>query len=132
MITINIPGVPVAKGRPRLGRFHTYTPKKTVDHEEYVKLMWLQQHGNKQPSEKALTASVTFLFEPPKSYTKTQRKKAIEGMWHVKKPDIDNLIKTVTDSLNGLAYKDDSQIVKISAYKQYSEHSGTLIELCEL
>lgn len=132
MIVITIPGEPVAKGRPRVGRHHTYTPQKTVNHEEYVKLMWMQQHGNKEPSVGPLNAVITFNFEPPKSYTKTKRKSAIEGVWHVKKPDIDNLIKTVTDALNGLAYKDDSQIVSMQIFKQYAGKSETVIKLREL
>ena len=35
------------------------------------------------------------------------------------KPDVDNVIKLYLDALNGLAYKDDAQVVSISAYKIY-------------
>ncbi|CZR99694.1 Endodeoxyribonuclease RusA [Clostridioides difficile] len=38
-----------------------------------------------------------------------------------KKPDLDNIIKSVADSLNGIAYKDDSQIVEVVSKKYYSD-----------
>ena len=37
-----------------------------------------------------------------------------------KKPDIDNMQKAVLDALNGLAWDDDSQIVKVTAEKEYA------------
>ena len=37
------------------------------------------------------------------------------------KPDLDNCVKIVADSLNGIAYKDDSQIVSVVADKYYSD-----------
>ena len=36
-----------------------------------------------------------------------------------KKPDIDNVIKSVLDGLNGVAYEDDKQVVKLTANKYY-------------
>ena len=39
-----------------------------------------------------------------------------------KKPDIDNVIKLIADSLNEIAYKDDTQIVEIEAMKYYSDN----------
>ncbi|WP_332834903.1 RusA family crossover junction endodeoxyribonuclease [Clostridium perfringens] len=38
-----------------------------------------------------------------------------------KKPDVDNIAKIILDSLNGVAYKDDSQIVDIRIIKKYTE-----------
>ena len=35
--------------------------------------------------------------------------------------DLDNLIKPVLDSFNGLVYKDDTQIFKLTAEKKYNE-----------
>lgn len=34
-------------------------------------------------------------------------------------PDLDNLIKAVTDALNGIVYRDDAQICELSAKKIY-------------
>ena len=39
----------------------------------------------------------------------------------LKKPDIDNCIKVILDSLNGIAYKDDSQVVSLKIEKYYAD-----------
>jgi hypothetical protein len=39
----------------------------------------------------------------------------------VKKPDSDNVVKVVADSLNGIAYRDDVQLVDVSMRKFYAE-----------
>ena len=38
-----------------------------------------------------------------------------------KKPDADNVIKIITDALNGIAYDDDRQIVALMFEKFYAE-----------
>ena len=38
-----------------------------------------------------------------------------------KKPDGDNILKAVADALNGVCYKDDKNIVKMSIEKFYSD-----------
>lgn len=38
------------------------------------------------------------------------------------KPDVDNIAKVILDSLNGLAYKDDKQIVFCAISKWYGEN----------
>lgn len=40
-----------------------------------------------------------------------------------KKPDIDNVIKIILDALNGIAYKDDCQVVEVIAVKKYTEET---------
>lgn len=37
----------------------------------------------------------------------------------VKKPDADNIIKVVADSLNQIAYRDDADLVKVELEKFY-------------
>ena len=69
---------------------------------------------------------IDFFFKIPKSWTKKQK---AEAKWHIKKPDIDNLQKAVKDALNGIAYRDDSQVCKVMALKQYAESDGVLIEI---
>lgn len=50
------------------------------------------------------------------------------------RPDLDNLVKLVLDALNGVAYADDSQIVRIHAFKKYSgDHpdGATIVDIVE-
>ena len=133
MKQLTIDGVPVAKGRPRLGRYGTYTPKKTQEYEEYVKMCWLAKYGSIKPSEQSLEVDIVFYLPIPKSVNKKKRAEMLDGkIKHTKKPDIDNLIKSVLDALNGLAYADDSQIIKVAAEKQYSEKPRTEIQISEV
>lgn len=45
------------------------------------------------------------------------------------KPDIDNCIKSIMDALNGVAYKDDKQVVLVRSIKRYGEHPQTIIDI---
>ncbi|KXG78267.1 RusA family crossover junction endodeoxyribonuclease [Thermotalea metallivorans] len=122
MIRLTIPGEPVAKGRPRvLKTGTTYTPKKTKNYETLVKEIYVLQH-NEPPMEGELFLELKAYFSIPKSAPKKKQAAMIrEEIRPTKKPDIDNLVKTVTDALNTLAYRDDSQIVEARVGKYYSE-----------
>lgn len=133
MKQLTIDGVPVAKGRPRFSRYGAYTPKKTQEYEEYVKMCWLAKYGSIQLSEQPLEMNIVFYLPIPKSINKKQRAEMLNGkIKHTKKPDIDNLIKSVLDALNGIAYSDDSKIIKVAAEKQYSEKPRTEIQISEV
>ena len=116
-----IPGQPIAKGRPRMTRQgHVYTPQKTRDYESLIKKCFYEQQGEKLngPIELKMRA----YFRKPKA-------KAVSDM--LSRPDIDNIIKTI-DALNGLAFDDDKQIVKVTAEKLYGTEPRLEIELIEI
>lgn len=125
-----IPGPPIAKGRPRLGKHTTYTPTKTVNYENLVQFSYIEKHKNKEVLEDDLSISIMFYFPIPKSTNKKNKQLMLKGkIRHSKRPDIDNCIKSVTDGLNNIAYKDDSQIVEIKAYKFYAEEPRTEVRI---
>ena len=129
---LEIKGTPIGKARPRLSRYGTYTPQKTKDYEEYVKLCYINKYNVKlAPTEKPLKAKITAFFEVPTSYSKKKKKELI-GQPHTNKPDIDNIVKIILDSLNGLAYKDDKQIVKLEVEKLYGEEAKVVLEIEEV
>ncbi len=119
-IKLTIPGIPVSKGRPRVGKWGTYTPEKTVNYENLVKYCYMEQ-GQGRKLEGPLRMDVGFFFPIPKSYSKKQVEliKA-QGMAHIKKPDASNCLKSIEDGLNKLAYDDDSQIVELRLTKKYT------------
>lgn len=59
-------------------------------------------------------------YKIPKSYSK-KKKKSLINQGYPYKPDVDNIAKAILDSLNGIAYKDDSQVTCITVFKQYAE-----------
>ncbi len=130
---ITIPGTPVAKGRPRIGKYGTYTPKKTAMFESYAGYCWAAEYGHLKPIESPLDVSIVFYMPIPKSITKKAKEAIEQGKTkHIKKPDLDNMAKAVLDALNGLAYKDDSQIVSLTLYKTYSEQPRTEVKIMEV
>ena len=51
---------------------------------------------------------------------------------YTKKSDIDNITKIILDALNGVAYKDDAQIVELKAKKIYGESNKIYVQLEEV
>ena len=130
---LTIQGTPVAKGRPRLGRYGTYTPKKTQEYEEYIKACWIAEFGRICPIDKPLAVKLVFYMPIPKSATKRARNEITQGILkHTKKPDLDNMAKAVLDALNRLAYKDDSQIYSLTLYKTYDDTPCIIVTIKEM
>lgn len=128
-----IPGEPVAKARPRVMKSGiTYTPAKTKNYETLVQELFFTQHG--QPLlDGELVINIKAFFTIPKSAPKKKREQMQgEEIRPTKKPDIDNLFKIITDALNDLAYKDDSQIVTGTVEKYYSENPRVEVEILKL
>ncbi len=132
-ILFNIPGVPVAKARPRVTKSgRAYTPQKTRSYEDLVKWSYIQNYGT-VTLERPLAVEIVFYMPMPKSATNPQKSKMLRGeIKPVKRPDIDNLAKTVLDGLNGVAYKDDNQIIELKLQKRYGENPRTQVFITEV
>ena len=136
IIKFTVPGVPCAKGRPKFatrGRFvQAYTPEKTVNYENLVKLSFMQQCGG-QKLTGAIAAEILAFMPIPKSGSK-KKKAAMEGglVRHTRKPDADNLAKSILDALNRIAFDDDGQIVELTVKKFYAEEPRAEVMLGEL
>ena len=136
-IQIYIPGNPCAKGRPRFARrgkfVSTYSPPKTANNALACKNKAMLQMGDRKPLEGAISCRVCYFMPIPKSVSKKNTIKMLSGeIQHVKKPDVDNLAKQTLDFLNGIAFVDDSQIVKLIIEKCYSDYPRTEIYLQEV
>lgn len=80
--------------------------------------------------EVPLEVTMRFIFPIMKSWTKKKQKQALSGeLKMTSRPDADNLAKSVLDSLNGVAYKDDSQIATLYCYKEYGEQAKTILQI---
>lgn len=126
-IKFSIPGQPFGKQRPKFSRVgqyvNTYTPDETVSYENLVKLMYQQAaKGRMFPDGAMLDVRIIAYYEIPKSTSKKKQKLMLEHkMRPTKKPDWDNIGKIVCDSLNKVAYHDDSAVVDAQVRKFYSE-----------
>ena len=70
---------------------------------------------------------IDIYFSIPKSYSKCKRSAAECNIIRpTKKPDIDNVTKSVLDALNGVAYKDDTQVAEVSVRKWWTAGSDRI------
>lgn len=120
-IMLRIPGDPVPKGRPRFTRQgRAYTPAKTKTYEDEVAMLGKAAMNGQEPLKTPIAVFVYATFPIPQSYSKKRREACLDGSErHIKRPDLDNVVKAITDGMNGVVYDDDSQIVSIHATKVY-------------
>ncbi len=115
-MTLNITPQPAL--RPRVTKRGTFNPPKYTNYKNALKLM-LKQMYKSEPIEHTIRLHVNFYLPIPKMSKKKHQEHL--GKAHYKKPDLDNLIKGVMDSMNGIVYKDDNIVSGIVANKFYSE-----------
>jgi len=117
--TLVIPGSPVAQKRPRFSRRlgRAFNSQSEIDNS----ITW---HLASQWAQDALDCPVTldlvFYVKIPASASK-KRKAALQGQPCLKHCDVDNFLKKYLDCGNGVIYKDDAQVWKISARKVWEE-----------
>ena len=127
-IVFEVMGNPKALKRHRTGKFCNYDPSMQ-DKQDFLILA----HNNRpsMPIDGPLKIDIEFCFARPKNhYGSGKNSKILKpgcGLWHIARPDTDNLIKFVCDSLNGVFFKDDSQLCEIRAVKKYSEKPRTIV-----
>ena len=126
-----IPLQPKPKQRPQHGKGYTFTPKETREYEQIVG--FYARRAIRQPLTGAISVKIDFYMPIPKSWTKTKKEGAFEGLIRPSsKPDIDNLTKAILDGMNsGIAYTDDSLIVELIVREWYGE-PRTEVELNEI
>lgn len=114
--TYTILGIPRPQGRPRFARIgnfvKTYEQKEDTHYKENVSAQLVAQKPDFL--EGAIGIHVVFHLPRPK----TLPKKVIH---HIKKPDVDNLMKGLMDACKGILWKDDTQVVMLTVTKIYGE-----------
>ncbi len=124
VIQFVVEGEPKGKERPRFcHNGQIYTPKQTTTYEQQIIFDYYKQCGNVKFEENSqLELFVRAYYKIPKSASKKKRIAMLcEEIRPTKKPDGDNILKAVADALNGVCYKDDKSIVKMSIEKFYSD-----------
>lgn len=121
---IQVPGIPVGKGRPRMsvrgGHPRAYTPEKTVRYENLVRTTFMNDYPDAVPIDVPVRVDIYAQFPIPKSWSKKKKASAVDGFVS-KKPDIDNIIKSIFDGLNGVAWTDDAMVASVVAEKNYTD-----------
>ena len=131
---IEVPGHIKGKGRPRVNSYTgmVYTPTTTKDYEYLVEQYFLLKYPKFKPFEGRLSVNIIATFNIPKSTKKCEVEKMLQNQISpTKKPDIDNIVKIILDAMNKFAFKDDTQITKLSVEKKYGEEEKIYIEIDE-
>ena len=122
------------KERPRVKRFNgritTYTPAKTKLYESKVKASY---NGSMYAENTPLKVMIVAYMPIPKSTSKKQHEAMLSGRIRpTKTPDADNIAKSICDALNGVAYKDDKQIIRLTVEKWYSDFPRAEVTIDEV
>lgn len=131
-VCFTIPGTPGTKDRPRatariVGEGSDARAISTVYSDpameraeaEIARLWRIAARGHATISG-PIRLKIVAVFETPPSWPRaTQRAAAEARVWHVGRPDLDNIEKLVLDSLNKLAWADDGQVAIVEKAKRY-------------
>jgi Holliday junction resolvase RusA-like endonuclease len=133
MITFKVDANPVGKQRARYvkrGNFvQAYTPEKTRTYETLIRDSAIEAMGSSEPLETPVNLYLYIRVPIPKSYSKKKVEDCLNGLDKpIRKPDSSNILKSVEDGMNGIVYKDDSQIVNLHVTKVYSSLAG--VDIC--
>lgn len=134
-VAFKVYGKPVGKGRPRYtsagGFGRMYTPRATRDYERTVADEYKRAGG--WVMEKPVMVTIMQAFPIPKGASKKEAQLMREYQIVPScKPDIDNVVKAVLDGLNGVAYRDDTQVVAVVSEKCYADNPCVEVVVEEL
>ena len=131
MFKFTVHAAPEGKARPRVTAHGTYTPRGTRQYEDLVRWEYKRQGGPDYGSV-PLRVTITAFFQLRSSATKREKFAAMTGeLRPAKKPDADNIAKAICDALNGIAYKDDAQIIELTVRKRYGPDPSVVCEVSE-
>ncbi len=125
-IRIMIQTEPVAKARARTayrnGVIRTYTPEKTLDAQAFIKYRLKRHAKDAFPPETPVRLTATFYRTKSKWLPKREA-------LPFRKPDLDNFLKLLLDSIDKELVPDDAQITTISVRKRWSDNGHGYIAL---
>jgi Holliday junction resolvase RusA-like endonuclease len=99
-----VEGQPQGKARARMGKgAHWYTPDQTAMYENLIKLR-AKEAGVRYCPNQAFEIGLEAIY---------RRAKSRKEPWPPK-PDPDNILKCVLDALQGIAYSNDVQVIRVT------------------
>lgn len=122
-IKFTVPGIPISKGRPRLGKHGAFTPPKTKLYETKGRYHARNAMNGKNPIDCCVGVDLLIYMPIPKSFSKKDCEAALNGSKRpIGKSDVDNISKAALDFCNNIVYVDDNQVCDLSASKFYSDN----------
>lgn len=130
-IAFSVPGDPVPQPRPRIstvgGFGRAYVPRTHAVHAYREAVALAAKAAGIEPHPEPVSVIVDFVFGRPKSHL---RKTGLrDGAPVLPRCDLDNMAKAVLDSLNGIAWVDDSQVSRLVVEKSYGVEGRTTVRI---
>lgn len=129
-----VEGKIVGKERPRvnMNTGFIYTPNKTKEYERLIQQSFRIKYHNVKTIEGRVAINIVAFIKIPKNTSKVKTKEMLDNIISpTKKPDIDNIAKSVLDAMNKFIIKDDNQVSKITIEKRYAEEEKIYIKIEE-
>lgn len=123
--TYVVPGDPIPKARIRFNKRRAYDKQR--EEKKQIAILLLAQHTGELFTG-PLYVRMTFFMPIPESYS-LKRQRAMPGCYHIKKPDLSNMIKFYEDVCNSVVILDDSLICRMDARKVYVPWNETRTEI---
>lgn len=127
-LSFTVPGEPQGKARARAtvrnGQPRMYTPDRTASYERMVG--WMAREAGVRPCKGPVTLSIAAHFLLPQSASKKRQAEMLK-LRPTKKPDIDNVAKSILDGLLSIAYGDDAQVVGLHVSKHWTDRDPCVV-----
>lgn len=130
MIQFIVNGLPRPQQRHRSRGRWTYDPS-AEEKKEFA--FQIKKDAPVKPMTDELDVHISFVYKRPKKHYRVKAGKLLRKQevpfYKKSRPDLDNLIKFYLDAMQGIVYKDDSQIVSLNAQKVYGSENMVHIKI---
>lgn len=110
-----------------------YSPAEVKKWQHDAKRLAIEQMKGKVPFAGMLEVTIRVYLPVPKSMSKRKQALALaEALRPITRPDCDNYAKSILDSMSGVLFLDDAQIVTLHVGKFYAEKPRVEIAVIEL
>ena len=124
----------IGKERPRVNTYNNivYTPTKTKDYETLIQEYFKIKYKNFEMLTNRISVEIIAYIKIPKNTSKKKIEEMLNGnISPTRKPDIDNIAKTILDAMNKFVFKDDNLVSKIYVEKKYGEEEKVYVKIEE-
>ena len=139
-IRFTVHGTPKPQPRPRAfardGQARVYDPA-TAEGWKSAIADAARSHCPTEPWRGAVRVALAFAFTRPKSHYRTGKHvgelRSTAPEHHLIRPDIDNCVKAVLDTMTTLGFwRDDCQVVSLEVTKRYWTDAGMAVTVTDL
>lgn len=129
-----VEGKIIGKERPRvnMNTGMVYTPNKTKDYEFLIQQYFKMKYPRVSEIQGRVSVEIIAYMSISKATSKKNRELMLNNeISPTKKPDVDNIAKSILDAMNRFIIHDDNQVSKISVEKRYGEVEKVKIKIEE-